>query len=109
MVRYENEARICSLKVHTFKIFAAALRAAKLLSIFLSSALRTTARPLHFKFVSYAYAGNTGRDSTTFLVIVHCRKVEVDLTQGMPSQLQSGFMQVQRWWPTSFCKGIAMV
>ena len=37
------------------KKFAAALRAAKLFSIYFSSASRGTAWPLHFTFASYAY------------------------------------------------------
>ena len=41
--------------MHTFKKFAVALHAAKLFSIFFSSASRGTAWPLHFKFASYAY------------------------------------------------------
>ena len=44
----------CSLKVHTFKKFAAALCAAKLFSTFLA-ALRAAQHGLH-KFASYAYA-----------------------------------------------------
>ena len=31
--------------------------------------------------------------------------MEVDLTQGMSSQLQSGPC---RWWPTSFCHGLGL-
>ena len=45
---------ICSLKVHTFKIFSAARSAAKFFYIFPASC--GAAWPLHFKFASYAYA-----------------------------------------------------
>ena len=67
MVRSENrleyctllkkKALFCRLKVHTLKKFAAAHRAAKILSIFpifFSNASRGTAWPLHYKFASYA-------------------------------------------------------
>ena len=51
-----KEALFCSLKVHTLKKFATALRAVKLYTVqFLSSASRHTAWPLQFKFSSYAY------------------------------------------------------
>ena len=43
------------IKVHTLKTLATALCAAKLFSIFFSSASRGTAWPLDTKFVSYAY------------------------------------------------------
>ena len=45
--------------------------------------------------------------SDDVVLLVHCKKLEVDLTQKRSSQLQSDSSR-SRQWPTSFCQGLGL-
>ena len=48
---------------------------------------------------------STDREEESLVIGFTVKKLEVDLTLKVSSQLQSGFSR-SRWWSNSFCKGL---